>query len=137
MRPFDQSEMNYMTKSIETIYDRFVGIVSENRSLSRERVDEIAQGRVWTGSDALSIKLVDEIGTLEDAVNYAAAIAGDPDMDSWAVCGYPRPQTTLEMVMSMFGGGYGSDGESVLISKLKDCTGAKVLARMDTRITVR
>ncbi len=136
MRPFDQSEMSYMTRSIETIYDRFVGIVSENRSISREGVDEIAQGRVWTGSDALSIKLVDEIGTLEDAVNYAAAIAGDPDLGNWAVCGYPRPQTTLEMLMSMFGGGYGSDGESVLLSKLKDCTSAKVLARMDTQISV-
>ena len=134
MRPFDQSEFNYMTRSIENIYDRFVGIVSDNRSLTRERVDEIAQGRVWTGADALPIELVDEIGTLEDAVNYAASIAGDPDLGNWSVCGYPSPQTMMEKVLEMF---YGSSEESVLLGSLKDFTEAKVLARMDTQFEVR
>ena len=134
MRPFDQSEFNYMTRSIENIYDRFVGIVSDNRSLTRERVDEIAQGRVWTGADALPIELVDEIGTLEDAVNYAASIAGDPDLGNWSVCGYPSPQTMMEKVLEMF---YGSSEESVLLGRLKDFTEAKVLARMDTQFEVR
>lgn len=136
MRPFDQSEYAYMTRSIEGIYDRFISIVSDNRQLSREEVDGIAQGRVWTGADALPVKLVDEIGTLEDAVNYAASIAGDPDLGNWSVCGYPRPQTMLERIMSMVGG-YGQSDEAVLLSRLKDCTSAKVLARMDSQIKVR
>ena len=46
------------------------------------RHDEIAQGRVWTGADALKIGLVDEIGTLEDAIAYAASMGGDPDVAS-------------------------------------------------------
>mgnify|MGYP002619916836 CR=1 FL=1 len=136
MRPFDQSEYAYMTRSIEGIYDRFISIVSDNRQLSREEVDGIAQGRVWTGADALPVKLVDEIGTLEDAVNYAASIAGDPDLGNWSVCGYPRPQTMLERVLSMVGG-YGQSDEAILLSRLKDCTSAKVLARMDSQIKVR
>lgn len=135
MRPFDQSEYNYMTRSIESIYDRFVSIVSDNRSISKERVDEIAQGRVWTGADALPIELVDEIGTLEDAVNYAASIAGDPDLSNWSVCGYPLPQTTMEKILDMV---YGTSGEeNILMTRLKDCSEAKVLARMDTQIEVR
>ena len=88
------------------------------------------------GADALPVKLVDEIGTLEDAVNYAASIAGDPDLSNWSVCGYPRPQTMLERIMSMVGG-YGQSDEAVLLSRLKDCTSAKVLARMDSQIKVR
>ena len=67
-----------------------------------EKIDEIAQGRVWTGSDAIKIGLVDEIGTLYDAVRYAAASAGNPETESWNIDTYPSPPTTLEMVMEMF-----------------------------------
>ena len=61
-------------------------------------MDEIAQGRVWTGAESVGLKLTDDIGTLEDAVKYAAAAAG---LDSWHVQAYPAPMTTLEMMMAM------------------------------------
>ena len=61
-RPFDQAEYNYMLRSIEAIYDKFTTIVAEGRNLEKKRVDEIGQGRVWAGTDALQIGLVDEIG---------------------------------------------------------------------------
>ncbi|MBA3665922.1 MAG: S49 family peptidase [Bacteroidetes bacterium] len=60
---------------MEKIYDVFTSRVAEGRHMSQSDVDSIGQGRVWTGSDAVKIKLVDEIGGLDDAVAYAAKIA--------------------------------------------------------------
>ena len=103
MRPLDQDELDYMQSSVEIIYDRFVSTVSEGRGLEPEFVDSIAQGRVWAGSDALKIGLVDEIGTLEDAVKWAAAAGGNADLSAWNVVEYPKPQTEMERMMEMFG----------------------------------
>ena len=102
-RPFDDEETAWMQVYVDDIYNSFVSIVAEGRGKSFEEVDEIAQGRVWTGSDALEIGLVDEIGTLEDAVAYAASIAGDPDLENWGVTSYPKPLTVLEQLMQQFG----------------------------------
>ncbi|WP_446830200.1 signal peptide peptidase SppA [Candidatus Foliamicus sp.] len=61
---------------IGRIYERFVGRVANGRDLSFEEVDAIGRGRVWIGSDAASRKLVDKIGSVEDAIASAAALAG-------------------------------------------------------------
>lgn len=105
MRPLDAAETAYMQQSVEDIYERFVSIVSEGRKLEPDYVDSIAQGRVWVGSDAIKIGLVDEIGTLEDAIHCAAYMAdGSSDsLDSWRVEEFPKPQTTMEMLMEMMG----------------------------------
>ena len=102
VRPFDSEETAWMQEYVDDIYTRFVNIVAEGRGMTYEAVDEIAQGRVWTGADALKIGLVDELGTLEDAVTYAASLAGDPDVSSWNVVGYPKPLTFMEQLMSQF-----------------------------------
>ena len=103
MRPLDQDELDYMQASVESIYDRFVNIVSEGRGLEPDFVDSIAQGRVWAGTDALKIGLVDELGTLEDALKWAASAAGDADLASWNIAEYPKPMTQMEMMMDMMG----------------------------------
>ena len=103
MRPLDQDELDYMQASVENIYSRFVRTVSEGRGLEPDFVDSIAQGRVWAGSDALKIGLVDEIGTLEDAVKWAASAGGNADLAAWNVVEYPKPQTEMERIMEMFG----------------------------------
>ena len=103
MRPLDQDELDYMQASIENIYTRFVNIVAEGRELDPEFVDSIAQGRVWAGSDAIKIGLVDEIGTLEDAIKWAAAAGGDADLASWNIVEYPKPQSEMERMMEMLG----------------------------------
>ena len=82
MRPFNEEETRLMQDYVDDIYTNFVNIVAEGRDMTYEAVDEIAQGRVWTGADALKIGLVDEIGTLEDAIAYAASMGGDPDVAS-------------------------------------------------------
>ena len=105
MRPFDDAELAYMQASVEDIYDSFVNLVAGSRGLEPARVDEIAQGRVWTGADALEIGLVDELGTLEDAIAYAAALADLHSSDEYRVVGFPRPLTFLEELMQSVGQG--------------------------------
>jgi len=99
MRPLDAAEQAYMQASVEDIYERFVNLVAEGRSLTPERVDEIAQGRVWMGSDALGIGLVDEIGTLQDAVAYAASLASLTEADNYSVVAYPRQLSFMEELL--------------------------------------
>ncbi len=104
MRPFDQDETRSMQEYVDDIYTSFVNLVAEGRNMTSDSVEEIAQGRVWTGADALKIGLVDELGTLEDAIAYAASLGGDPDVASWNVVGYPKPLTAMERLMAQFGG---------------------------------
>ena len=104
MRPFDAEETAWMQEYVDDIYTRFVNIVAEGRDMTYEAVDEIAQGRVWTGADALKLGLVDELGTLEDAITYAASMGGNPDVSSWNVVGYPKPLTMMEQIRRQLGG---------------------------------
>ncbi len=103
MRPFDHAELAYMQASVEDIYESFVNLVATSRDMTPARVDEIAQGRVWTGADALRIGLVDEIGTLDDAIAYAAALADFHSSDEYQVVGYPQPLTLVEELLMSFG----------------------------------
>ncbi|MBR4775258.1 MAG: signal peptide peptidase SppA [Bacteroidales bacterium] len=132
MRPLDQAEYDYELRSIEEIYTLFTTIVSEGRDLPVERVDEIGQGRVWTGADALEIGLVDEIGTLEDAIAYAAALAGNEDVSSWNVKGYPTPPTALESMMSSING----PKEDYAVRLKKELGVAGIYARMPMNIEI-
>ena len=63
-RPFDAEETASMQMYVDDVYERFVGLVAEGRSLETQKVDDMAQGRVWVGTDALGLGLVDEIGGL-------------------------------------------------------------------------
>ena len=105
MRALDNAEIAYMQESVEDIYDTFTAIVAEGRGLDREYVDEIAQGRVWAGTDALDKGLVDQIGGIEDAVSCAISMTGsaNTDIGSWLIEGYPKPMTTMDMLMEMLG----------------------------------
>ena len=106
-RPLDKAETEYMQASVERIYDRFTTLVSEGRGMDKDYVDSIAQGRVWAGSDALELGLVDRIGTIKDAIMYAASSAkGDygQDLSNWQIVEYPRPLTTMEKIMEALGG---------------------------------
>ena len=113
LSPLDAEETDYMQKSIEIIYNEFVNNVAEGRGMTPEQVDEIAQGRVWTGADALEIGLVDEIGTLSDALHFAAQAGGDADLGAWQIVTYPKAMTTMDLLLESL---QGSGGEDVLAS---------------------
>ena len=135
MRPFDDAEHNYMYRSIDNIYKLFLATVSEGRGISEAEVDAVGQGRVWTGSDALGIDLVDEIGTLEDALQYTASIAGDPDLNNWDITSYPKPQTSLEALMSLLG--QSTEEEVSIVKAFKEISEPTVVARIDRNIEIK
>lgn len=74
-----EEEMALVQEFTDFIYDEFIEKVSQGRDLSLENVEEIAQGRVWTGLQASELGLVDELGGLSDAIHHAAQIAGVGD----------------------------------------------------------
>ncbi|MBQ5984167.1 MAG: signal peptide peptidase SppA [Bacteroidales bacterium] len=76
VRDLDEKELAWHQASIESVYESFVSSVAESRGKTVDAVDSIAQGRVWAGRDAIGIGLVDEFGTLSDAIAYAAKEAG-------------------------------------------------------------
>ncbi len=109
-RPLDTKETAYMQASVERIYEKFTGIVAEGRDMTVADVDAIAQGRVWTGADALEIGLVDEIGTLSDAISYAAlTIDGVSGADDVEIVEYPKPLTAFETLLESINGTSGND----------------------------
>lgn len=73
---FTESQREEIRTMLGTLYDRFLGLVASGRDMTIEEVHEIARGRVWTGSDAAEVGLVDEIGGLTKAVEVAAQLAG-------------------------------------------------------------
>ena len=73
--PIDEKFKVVTTEGVEQIYKTFVSHVAQGRKMTFAQVDAIAQGRVWTGSDAIKIGLVDKIGGLDDAIQEAARLA--------------------------------------------------------------
>ncbi len=78
-RKLTEDEMTMIQQSVDDIYDDFKGVVADGRGMTKEQVNVIGRGRVWTGRDALRIGLVDELGGLKDAINYASEKAGIKD----------------------------------------------------------
>ncbi|QED25964.1 signal peptide peptidase SppA [Microvenator marinus] len=82
-REFDDTDEAYFRQLIDDIYDQFITDVAEARKLDKEKVREVADGRVFTGRQAKELKLVDELGTFDDAVNWVAKeakIEGEPKL---------------------------------------------------------
>lgn len=80
-KPLPEKVKVIIQSNIESGYDRFLNIVAEGRDMTVEQVHEIAQGRVWTGNKALELGLVDKLGTFDEAVVSAAALAEMDDYD--------------------------------------------------------
>ena len=104
MRPFDAEETASMQLYVDDIYGRFVGLVAEGRSLETQKVDDMAQGRVWVGTDAIGLGLVDEIGGLREAVDYAASLAGFLSKGDYHVVTYPAQLSQTEQLLDLFSG---------------------------------
>lgn len=92
-QPMSESFKGVITESIENIYDIFLERVAEGRGMTKEQVNEVAQGRVWTGTDAKRLGLIDEIGGLEDAIAYAAELG---EVQEYGLENFPVFKKTLE-----------------------------------------
>jgi len=101
-RPKTDAELARVQAIVDGIYGHFLDKVAEGRKLKRDEVDGIAQGRVWSGRQALKLGLVDELGGLEDAIRHAAKLAkieGDYHVDSPG-----EPRSALEKLLKLVGG---------------------------------
>jgi len=97
-RPKNPQELEIYQAAVNRFYDLFIETVAQGRKLSPDKVRTVAQGRVWTGKDAVKIGLVDQIGGLEAAVQYAAKTAKLGD--DWSLKEYPRSQSWQEELLS-------------------------------------
>ena len=144
MRPLDKNEIAYMQASVEKIYDKFTGIVSEGRDMSVPSVDAIAQGRVWAGAEAIKIGLVDQIGTIEDAIAYAAMSIEDVSSPADVqIVEYPKPMSTFEILLDSLTGeqsiaaGTPFEGLEKAIRNSKTSCSGKAYARMPYEIIIK
>ena len=94
-RPISDDEITILTRYIDRGYSLFRSRVAEGRKMSVEDVEKIAQGRVWLGQDAVKIKLVDELGGLNDALTKAAKLA---KLEEYHAVAYPEPSDWTEQL---------------------------------------
>ena len=116
MRKLDDAEVEYIQRQIEKIYDDFTGLVSNGRGISKDSVDAIGQGRVWSGADAMKIGLVDCRGGLNEAIDYAAAKVGLEKKD-YRLSLYPVVKETS--LFQMLSGGGADDPEENLTTSVE------------------
>lgn len=144
LRTLNPQEVAFMQASVENIYDKFTALVAAGRGMSVPEVDAIAQGRVWSGADALDIGLVDEIGTIEDAISFAAfSIDGVTSMSDVQIVEYPKPQTTMDILLESLTGTEAAFAGTPLENVEKAFKGwnagdtGKVYARLPYEISIR
>ena len=101
-RPKNPQELANIQRIVDRIYDRFITKVADSRKLPKNKVQEIAQGRVWSGTAAKQLGLVDEIGGLEDAIREAAKQAKLGD--DWQLEEYPKSRSLEERILEKFSG---------------------------------
>ena len=89
-------EIKFMQSYVDRGYQSFLNIVADGRKQTSEQIHEVAQGRVWLATDALPIKLVDQLGSLDDAVKKAAELA---KLSEYHTKNYPEPAPWFESLM--------------------------------------
>ena len=99
--PMSEGERQYIESIIDRIYDTFLSRVAEGRSMTKEQVHELAQGRVWTGIMAKEVGLVDEMGGLQDAIAFAASEAG---LSEYRVREYPKAIDPVQAIVQKIQG---------------------------------
>ncbi len=96
-KPLSPYQLEMMQKHVTKTYDDFITLVSKTRNLNKTFVDSIAQGRVWSGSNAIEIGLVDELGGMEQAIAYAAKKA---ELQSYSIKEFPKQEDMFESLFN-------------------------------------
>ena len=100
--PFTPEQLSLLQNNVNRGYMLFKKRVAEGRKMTMEQVENIAQGRVWLGQDAIKLKLVDQLGGLDDAIVKAAKLA---KMSDYETASYPSPLSTWEQLLGSYIGG--------------------------------
>ena len=120
--------MRQLQNSINRGYQSFLNVVAEGRGMQPAQVDEIGQGRVWLASDAIKIKLVDKLGSLDDAVKKAAELA---KLKAYHTASYPAEPGWFEKLMAE------DNKESFLDAELRELLGDAYLPLMQVRYDIK
>ena len=124
--------MKHLQTNIDAGYQSFLDIVSEGRGMKPAQVDSIAQGRVWLATDALNIKLVDKLGSLDDAIKKAAELA---KLKEYHTTAYPGKSSWLDQLMA--NENKGSYLDSKLQAEIKALLGDLYEPLMQFRQTIK
>lgn len=115
-KPFSSEIKAVLQSTVENGYTQFLTRVAEARHLTSARVDEIGQGRVWAGSTAKELKLVDRIGGLTEAIASAATKAG---LKNWRVNHIEEPESITNQLLSMLTNNTEASGHAVIPHNLR------------------
>ena len=126
--------MKQMQTYTDKGYQDFLNIVSEGRGMKPAEVDSIAQGRVWLAPDALKIKLVDKLGSLDDAVKKAAELA---KLEEYHTASYPGKTSWMDQFLSSSSDKKGSYLDSKLQAEIKTLFGDLYEPLMEIRQTIK
>jgi protease-4 len=99
-RPLSDDELAVFQRMVDWIYGQFIGKVAEGRKMKPADVEAIAQGRVWSGEEAMKLGLVDEIGGLGDAIRFAAKQA---NLQGYRIEEYPEKKELAEVLAELLG----------------------------------
>lgn len=97
LRTLDETELASLQMSIEQIYGTFLKRVADGRKMTVEAVDKIGQGRVWAGKDAVGLGLVDKLGSMQDAIDKAAELAG---LSNYGMVVYPKQKDWFTLLFT-------------------------------------
>jgi protease-4 len=129
LKPFDERQAAIVRRRVSDIYGRFLDHVSAGRKLPRRAVEAVAGGRVWTGTDALAVGSVDELGGLDRAVALAREAAKIPESDVLPLIYLPKPPSFLAL--------FSSNGSAGLEARLAAAAAARFSARLGAALGVR
>lgn len=132
-KPFTDSERQAMKKLMEETYKQFVGKAAKGRKMDFAKLEKLAGGRIYSGRQAKAIGLVDEIGTLEDAIKSAKDLAKLSGSDDVEILSMPEPQGILE---SLLGPLDAIDAKTPTLSTLLPEKARRILARAERLATL-
>jgi protease IV len=127
VRPYNASELKKLQEQLQAFYDQFVEKVADSRHTTPEKIDAIAQGRVWTGRQGKQNQLVDELGGLDRAIAIAKQRAKIPADSGVEIVVYPARKSFYEILSDQFSGG-SSDSMALSAWLNANLTGSEIEA---------
>ena len=135
--PFTEAQLQGYQREMDQIYDDFVGVVAEGRNMSREAVINVAEGRVWTGEQALDRGLVDELGGFETALRAAKRFAEMDEGDAVRIKRFPRPKTREELFEELFSASAGTGRDLERLGALMELPEVQAALRVRAQMSAQ
>jgi protease-4 len=120
---FTAEQKKKVQKSMQYVYDAFIQRVAQGRGLRKKEVESLAQGKVYTGRQAVKSGLVDSLGGMNAAAEYALTLAGCEAEDGMALLSFPPPRNPLEKIISLFKGRFDASAVQAWFARIINSAG--------------